>query len=101
MNGLDCLVFTGVLEKHLRIREKVLSGMDYIGIKPDLIKNKEKNNGGIRDITAIGGKVKILIIPTNEELVIARETYELVNKLTNIIMFNIIFGCQTELCKLT
>jgi acetate kinase len=79
MNGLDCLVFTaGIGENTSEVREKVLSGMDYIGIKPDLIKNKEKNNGGIRDIPAIGGKVKILIIPTNEELVIARETYELV-----------------------
>jgi Acetate kinase len=42
-------------------------------------KNNEKNNGKIRDITAAGGKVKILVVPTNEELVIARETVALIN----------------------
>ena len=42
-----------------------------------LEKNLEKNNGAIRDITGVGSKVKVLIIPTNEELVIARETVEL------------------------
>ena len=42
-----------------------------------LEKNEEKNNGAIRDITGKNSKVKVLIIPTNEELVIARETVEL------------------------
>ena len=42
-----------------------------------IVKNKEKNNGEIRDITGKDSKVKVLIIPTNEELVIARETVEL------------------------
>ena len=79
MNGLNCLVFTaGIGENTIEVREKVLANMDYFGIKVDFAKNKEKNNGQIRDITAQGGKVKILIVPTNEELVIARETLELV-----------------------
>ena len=41
------------------------------------IQNAEKNNGEIRDITGKNSKIKVLIIPTNEELVIARETVEL------------------------
>lgn len=78
MNGLDCLVFTaGIGENTVEVREKVLTGMEFFGIIADMEKNREKNNGKIRDITAPGGRVKILIIPTNEELVIARETYEL------------------------
>lgn len=78
MNGFDCLVFTaGIGENTVEVREKVLTGMEFFGIIADMEKNSEKNNGKIRDITAPGGRVKILIIPTNEELVIARETYEL------------------------
>lgn len=79
MNGLDCLVFTaGIGENTWQVRELVLSEMDYLGISVDMQKNKTKNNGAIRDITAPGGKVRVLIIPTNEELVIARETVALV-----------------------
>ena len=51
--------------------------MQYLGLSIDPEKNNEKNNGEIRDITGKDSKVKVLIIPTNEELVIARETVEL------------------------
>jgi acetate kinase len=51
--------------------------MQYLGLEIDEEKNAEKNNGEIRDITGKNSKVKVLIIPTNEELVIARETMEL------------------------
>ena len=51
--------------------------MQYLGLEIDLEKNEEKNNGSIRDISGKNSKVKVLIIPTNEELVIARETVEL------------------------
>lgn len=51
--------------------------MSYLGLEIDEKKNEEKNNGAIRDITGKNSKVKVLIIPTNEELVIARETMEL------------------------
>jgi acetate kinase len=51
--------------------------MQYLGLEIDKEKNLEKNNGSIRDITGKGSKVKVLIIPTNEELVIARETAQL------------------------
>ena len=78
MNGVDCIVFTaGVGENTPCVREAICENMDYIGLSIDKEKNKEKNNGAIRDITGEGSKVKVLIIPTNEEVVIARETVEL------------------------
>ena len=78
MNGVDCIVFTaGVGENTPCVREAICENMDYIGLCIDKEKNMEKNNGAIRDITGVGSKVKVLIIPTNEELVIARETVEL------------------------
>ena len=49
-------------------------GLEFLGVKIDLKANDAKNDGSIRDISAKGSKVKVLIIPTNEELVIARET---------------------------
>ena len=78
MNGVDCIVFTaGVGENTPCVREAICDNMEYIGLSIDKEKNQEKNNGSIRDITGKDSKVKVLIIPTNEELVIARETVEL------------------------
>ena len=78
MNGVDCIVFTaGVGENTSVVRKAICENMEYLGMQIDLVKNEEKNNGSIRDISAKNSKVKILIIPTNEELVIARETVEL------------------------
>ncbi len=78
MNGVDCIVFTaGVGENTACVRKAICENMEYLGLELDLEKNEEKNNGAIRDITGKNSKVKILIIPTNEELVIARETVEL------------------------
>ena len=78
MNGVDCIVFTaGVGENTPTVRAGICENMQYLGLEIDLEKNEEKNNGSIRDITGKNSKVKVLIIPTNEELVIARETVEL------------------------
>ena len=78
MNGVDCIVFTaGVGENMACVRSAICADMDYIGLCIDEEKNLEKNNGAIRDITGEGSKVKVLVIPTNEEVVIARETVEL------------------------
>jgi acetate kinase len=78
MNGVDCIVFTaGVGENTPCLIETVCSDMDYIGLEIDKEKNNTPNNGQIRDVTGKNSKVKVLIIPTNEELVIARETVEL------------------------
>jgi acetate kinase len=79
MGGIDCLVFTaGIGENTICVRSEVVKGLEFLGVKIDLEKNNTKNNGAIRDISAKGSRVKVLIIPTNEELVIARETKELV-----------------------
>ncbi len=78
MNGVDCVVFTaGVGEHTPSVRDAICSNMQYLGMEIDLEKNYEDVRGVIRDITGKNSKVKILIIPTNEELVIARETVEL------------------------
>lgn len=77
MGGIDVLVFTaGVGENTPTTREAVTDGMEFMGIAID----KEKNNTrGTVDITAEGARVKTLVIPTNEELMIAMDTYRLVN----------------------
>ena len=78
MNGVDCIVFTaGVGENMPHIRQEICSNMEYLGLWLNDESNNQKNNGAIRDISGEGAKVKVLVIPTNEELVIARETVEL------------------------
>ena len=79
MGGLDCIVFTaGVGENTAVVRSGILKNMQAFGIELDEKKNDYKNDGSIHDISAAGSRVKILVIPTNEELVIARETAALV-----------------------
>ncbi len=78
MGGLDCIVFTaGIGENTPTVREGVCEGLEFLGVKFDKEANNGKNTGAIREISAKDSKVKVLIIPTNEELVIARETAEL------------------------
>jgi len=78
MNGVDCIVFTaGVGENTPFVRAGICENMSYLSLAIDEEKNAQKNDGSIRDISAKDSKVKVLIIPTNEELVIARETVEL------------------------
>ena len=78
MNGIDALVFTaGIGENDQRIRSMSCKDLDFLGIKIDEEKNKCRAHG-IVDISAPDSKVKVLIIPTNEELMIARDTYEIV-----------------------
>jgi acetate kinase len=80
MNGLDCIVFTaGIGENSEYIRKMVCEDMGVFGIEIDEIKNS-KRSAGIRDISAVSSKVKLLVIPTNEELEIARQTYLLFHK---------------------
>lgn len=79
MGGLDCIVFTaGIGENTPTIRAGVCEGLEFLGVKLCAKANEEKNNGSIREISTKDSKVKVLVIPTNEELVIARETAALV-----------------------
>lgn len=78
MNGVDVLVFTGGIgENSPQNRELVCEDMDYLGIKI----NKDANNKAIgvsTDISADDSKVKVLVIPTDEEMMIARDTRDIV-----------------------
>ena len=77
MNGVDVIVFTaGIGENGIEMREKVMEGFEFLGAKIDVEKNRVK--GEERDISAADSKVKVLVIPTNEEIVIARDTLHLV-----------------------
>lgn len=78
MGGLDCVAFTGGIGEHTEIvREKVMRGMEFLGIDFDFEKNNNVPRGEITLISKPSSKVKVYIIPTNEELVIARETLRL------------------------
>ena len=76
MNGLDSIVFTaGVGENSSELRKLVCVDMQYLGIELDEEKNESKAKG-IREINRTTSQVKILVIPTNEELEIAIQAYE-------------------------
>lgn len=81
MDGLDALVFTaGVGENSVSLRKAVCEGLTFFGIELDEALNAVRS-GEDRLISTPGSKVKVLVIPTNEELVIARDTYELVRRI--------------------
>lgn len=77
MNGLDAIVFTaGIGENSIKTRERVCEELDYLGIVLD----KEKNNirpNKLTDVSTTNSKVKVLVIPTNEELEIAKQSVAL------------------------
>ena len=78
MGGLDCIVFTaGIGENTPTVREDVCKNLKFLGVEFDSKVNDQKANGRILEISTKDSKVKVLVIPTNEELVIARETAEL------------------------
>ena len=77
MNGVDAIAFTaGIGENNIKMRKDGCSSLTYLGVKLD----EEKNNvrGEERIISADDSKVQVLLVPTNEELAIARETLALV-----------------------
>ncbi|WP_319478990.1 acetate kinase [uncultured Draconibacterium sp.] len=78
MNGVDAIVFTaGVGENKTSVREMVCKDMEYVGITWDEEKDKNRKDG-VHEINVNGAKVKVLIIPTNEELEIAKQSLALV-----------------------
>ncbi|MFD1774209.1 acetate/propionate family kinase [Paenibacillus rhizophilus] len=80
MDGVDVIVFTaGVGENASLLREKVLSNLTFLGIELDKEANKVRS-GDPRRISASGSKVEVLVVPTNEELVIARDTLRIVQE---------------------
>lgn len=78
MGGLDCVVFTGGIgENDKMVRSKVCKNMEYLGLKIDEEKNNQRG-ADIIDISADDSRVKVLVVCTNEELMIARDTLALV-----------------------
>ena len=78
MGGIDCLVFTGGIgENDGYVRSEVCRDMEFLGISIDAEKNKLRGLD-INDITGEGSRVKVLVVCTNEELMIARDTKALV-----------------------
>ena len=77
MNGVDVITFTaGVGEKGPISREDICSHLTFMGVEIDLVKNETK--GEEIEISKEDSKVKVWVVPTDEELMIARETLELV-----------------------
>ena len=73
MGGVDAVIFTaGVGENSKDTRAKIVSGLEYMGIQIDAEKNNFRSEE--RDISADGASVRTLVIPTNEELMIAMDT---------------------------
>lgn len=79
LGGVDAVVFTaGIGENTADMRAAILNNTEFLGIEVDPAKNAEAIRGKQLDISAANSKVKTLVIPTNEELMIARETAELI-----------------------
>jgi acetate kinase len=78
LDGVDALCFTGGIgENAALIREKVCAGLDYMGLNIDPVKNNKRCSLA-RDISTNGSTGRIFVIPTNEEYVIANDTYKVV-----------------------
>jgi acetate kinase len=80
LNGLDAIIFTaGIGENSAEMRKLACANLDFLGINLD----SEKNNVHAKEILEIqssSSKVKILVIPTNEEIEIAKQSYDLLNR---------------------
>jgi len=77
MGGVDAVIFTaGIGENGIGDREKICKNLGVLGIEIDPVKNKVR--GKETDVTAEGSRGKVLVVPTNEELVIARDTVKIV-----------------------
>ena len=78
MGGVDAVIFTaGVGENGPETRESACAGLEFLGIKID--PEKDKVRGKEMDVSADDAKVRVLVIPTNEELMIAMDTAAIVN----------------------
>lgn len=79
MNGVDCIVFTaGLGENSASTRRLICDYLGYLGVHIDSYNNSLR--GRAMEISASDSRVRVLVIPTNEELVIARDTKELLDK---------------------
>ncbi|NVJ88971.1 MAG: acetate kinase [Flavobacteriaceae bacterium] len=79
LNGLDAIIFTaGIGENSALMRKLSCENLNFLGIQLDEQKN-EQHSKELREIQAEASKVKIMVIPTNEEVEIAKQTYQLIS----------------------
>ena len=84
MGGVDAIVLTaGVGENCEKMRRMIFAGLQPLGIVLDEAKNRQR--GFEREISSDSSKVKVIIIPTNEEYMIARDTYDIVHEHSQIV----------------
>ena len=80
MNGIDVIAFTaGIGENQINIRKMICENLEWLGVKIDLEKNNTR--GEEIEISTKDSKIKVWVVPTNEELVIARDTKQIVENL--------------------
>jgi acetate kinase len=80
MGGVDAIIFTaGLGENSKECRASVCKGLEFLGVKVDEVKNNVR--GKKVDVSTTDAKVRVLVIPTNEELVIARDSKELIGRI--------------------
>ncbi len=81
LGGVDAIVFTaGVGENDRGVRENVLHGLEYLGVDVDFAYNQSCPRGEEVELSKKGSRVKVYVIPTDEEMVIARDTARLASK---------------------
>ncbi|TAL69718.1 MAG: acetate kinase [Bacteroidetes bacterium] len=79
MNGADAICFAGGIgENSFDIRKKIITGLDWLGIEIDDSRNEQAYGGKQMKISSDDSKVEIYVIPTNEELILARDTLRVV-----------------------
>jgi len=77
MNGVDAIVFTaGLGENSINMRDIICNDLGNLGVKLDLVKNRIRGKEAI--ISRDDSPVKVILIPTNEELMIARDTVDII-----------------------
>jgi len=79
MGGAEAVVFTGGIgENSAAVRERICTGLEVVGLNLDRDRNRSVAPASIGEISADGSRLRALVIPTNEELLIARDTYRVV-----------------------
>ena len=80
LNGVDLIIMTGGIGENARnVRREVLSGLEYLGLELDLYRN-DHVDGDNWLISTENSRVKAMVVCTNEELVIARDTMDIVSR---------------------
>ena len=81
LNGADAIVFTGGVGQYGKeVRAAICANLDYAGIVLDPEKNKAQKGSAEGRIDAAGSRVAIWVLPTNEELIVAKQTVEVLAK---------------------